>query len=99
MGVSQFPRWGGDIFKTMTMTNYELKQGLLDKLEIDGLIERIQKLEKQLAEKELELKKMTRELVSLQEDFYKEQIMKIILIILVWELVKEIIARIIKSQL
>jgi uncharacterized protein YfeS len=63
---------GGDILKTMTMTNYELKQGLLDKLEIEGLIERIQKLEKQLAEKELELKKMTRELVSLQEDFYKE---------------------------
>jgi uncharacterized protein YfeS len=54
------------------MTNYELKQGLLDKLEIEGLIERIQKLEKQLAEKEFELKKMTRELVSLQEDFYKE---------------------------
>jgi uncharacterized protein YfeS len=54
------------------MNNYELKQALLDKLEIEGLISRIQKLEKQLAEKELQVKKMTRELVSLQEDFYKE---------------------------
>jgi len=63
---------GGDIFKITIMTNYELKQALLDKLEIEGLISRIQKLEKQLAEKELELKKMTMELVSLQEDFYKE---------------------------
>ncbi len=54
------------------MTNYELKQGILDKMEIEGLIQKIQRLEKQLAEKELELKNMTRELISLQEDFYKE---------------------------
>jgi uncharacterized protein YfeS len=54
------------------MTNYELKQGILDRMEIDGLIQKIQRLEKQLAEKELELKNMTRELISLQEDFYKE---------------------------
>ena len=54
------------------MTNYELKQGILDKMEIEGLIQKIQRLEKQLAEKELELKNMTRELISLQEDFYKD---------------------------
>lgn len=54
------------------MTNYELKQGLLDKLEIEGLIQRIQKLEHELAEKELELKKMTRQFISLQEEFYKD---------------------------
>jgi hypothetical protein len=63
---------GGDILKTTIMTNYELKQGLLDKLEIEGLIERIQKLEKQLAEKELEVKKLTKEFILLQEDYYKE---------------------------
>ena len=54
------------------MTNYELKQSILDKMEIESLIQKIQRLEKQLAEKELELKNMTRELISLQEDFYKE---------------------------
>jgi len=54
------------------MNNYELKQGILDRMEIEGLIQKIQKLEKQLAEKELELKNMTRELISLQEDFYKD---------------------------
>jgi hypothetical protein len=54
------------------MTNYELKQGILDKMEIEGLIQKIQRLEKQLAEKELELKNMTRELISLQEEFYKD---------------------------
>lgn len=36
-------------------SNYELKQSLLDKLEIEGLIEKIQKLEKSLAENEFEL--------------------------------------------
>ena len=54
------------------MTNYELKQGILDRMEIEGLIQKIQRLEKQLAEKELELKNMTRELISLQEEFYKD---------------------------
>jgi hypothetical protein len=63
---------GRDILKTMTMTNYELKQGILDKMEIEGLIQKIQRLEKQLAEKELELKNMTREFILLQEDFYKD---------------------------
>jgi predicted RNase H-like nuclease (RuvC/YqgF family) len=54
------------------MTNYELKQSILDKLEIEGLIERIQKLEKQLAEKELQVKKLAKEFILLQEDYYKE---------------------------
>lgn len=63
---------GGDILKTTIMNNYELKQALLDKLEIEGLISRIEKLEKQLAQKELELKKITKEFISLQEDFYKD---------------------------
>lgn len=36
-------------------SNYELKQSLLDRLEIEGLIEKIQKLEKSLAENEFEL--------------------------------------------
>jgi predicted RNase H-like nuclease (RuvC/YqgF family) len=63
---------GRDILKTTIMTNYELKQGILDKMEIEGLIQKIQRLEKQLAEKELEIKNMTREFISLQEDFYKE---------------------------
>ena len=63
---------GGDILKTTIMNNYELKQALLDKLEIEGLISRIEKLEKQLAQKELELKKITKEFISLQEEFYKD---------------------------
>jgi hypothetical protein len=63
---------GRDILKTTIMTNYELKQGILDKMEIEGLIQKIQRLEKQLAEKELELKNMTREFISLQEEFYKD---------------------------
>jgi len=54
------------------MTNYELKQGILDRLEIEGLVEKIEKLEHQLAIKELEIKKLTRELISFQQDFYKE---------------------------
>lgn len=54
------------------MNNYELKQALLDKLEIEGLISRIEKLEKQLAQKELELKKVTIQFISLQEEFYKD---------------------------
>jgi hypothetical protein len=54
------------------MNNYELKQGILDKMEIEGLIQKIQKIEKQLAEKELELKKLTMEFISLQHEFYKD---------------------------
>ena len=56
----------------ITMNNFELKQGILDKMEIEGLIERIAKLEKKLALKELEVKKLTRELVSLSYEFYKD---------------------------
>jgi predicted RNase H-like nuclease (RuvC/YqgF family) len=54
------------------MIQYELKQSLLDKLEIEGLIERIQKLEKALALKELEVKTLTRELISFQHEYYKD---------------------------
>jgi uncharacterized protein (DUF342 family) len=54
------------------MSNYELKQSILDKMEIGGLIERIKKLEKELALKELEVKKLTKELISLQYEFYNE---------------------------
>ena len=54
------------------MNNYELKQGILDKMEIEGLIERIQKLEKALALKELEVKTLTRELISFQHEYYKD---------------------------
>lgn len=42
--------------------NYELKQSLLDKMEIEGLIEKIQRLEKQLALKELEVKQLKEQL-------------------------------------
>ena len=46
------------------MTNYELKQDILDKMEIEGLVEKIEKLEKELAQKELELNKTTKEFIS-----------------------------------
>ena len=36
-------------------SNYELKQSLLDRLEIEELVAKIQKLEKSLAENEFEL--------------------------------------------
>ena len=64
--------WIYKLYKQKNMNNYELKQGILDKMEIEGLIQKIQRLEKQLAEKELELKNMTREFISLQEEFYKD---------------------------
>lgn len=54
------------------MNNYELKQGILDKMEIEGLIQKIEKLEHQLAIKELEIKKLTIEFISLQHEFYKD---------------------------
>jgi uncharacterized protein (UPF0335 family) len=38
------------------MNKYELKQGILDKMEIEGLIERIAKLEKENAELKNQLK-------------------------------------------
>ncbi|CAB4122067.1 hypothetical protein UFOVP19_48 [uncultured Caudovirales phage] len=44
------------------MNNYELKQSLLDKLEIEGLIEKIAKLEKELAIKELQIKILKKDL-------------------------------------
>ena len=38
------------------MTNYELKQGILDKMEIEGLIEKIMKLEKIIGDLESEIR-------------------------------------------
>jgi hypothetical protein len=52
--------------------NYELKQSILDKMEIDGLIEKIKQLEIKLAIKELELKSIKKEFISLQHEFYKD---------------------------
>ena len=46
---------------------YELKQTTLDKLEIEGLIEKIQRLEKQLALKELEVKQLQYKLKQIVE--------------------------------
>jgi hypothetical protein len=54
------------------MTQYELKQSLLDKMEIEGLIERIKKLEKELALKEVEIKGLKKEFISLQHEYYKD---------------------------
>jgi hypothetical protein len=51
---------------------YELKQSILDKMEIDGLIEKIKQLEIKLAIKELELKSIKKEFISLQHEFYKD---------------------------
>ena len=53
---------GGDIFKTIIMNNYELKQSILDKMEIEGLIQKIKRLEKELAEKELAIKMLKKDL-------------------------------------
>jgi hypothetical protein len=47
---------------------YELKQTTLDKLEIEGLIEKIQRLEKQLALKELEVKQLQNKLKQIVEE-------------------------------
>lgn len=46
------------------MTNYELKQGILDKMEIEGLVQKIQKLEKELAIKEQEIKNLNKLLTN-----------------------------------
>ena len=42
--------------KLMNMNNYELKQGLLDRLEIEQLVSKIQRLEKENAELTYKLK-------------------------------------------
>ena len=50
------------------MKPYELKQSLLDRMEIEGLIERIKKLEIELSIKELQI-------ISLKEDLeYSKQL-------------------------
>ena len=43
-------------------SNYELKQSLLDKMEIEGLIERIKKLEIDIGIKELQIKTLRKDL-------------------------------------
>jgi hypothetical protein len=48
--------WEQGYFKTNTMNPYELKQSLLDRMEIEALIVKIQRLEKELAEKELTIR-------------------------------------------
>jgi hypothetical protein len=53
---------------------YELKQTTLDKLEIEGLIEKIQRLEKQLALKELEVKQLQNKLKQIVEEKEKNMI-------------------------
>lgn len=53
---------GGDIFKNYIMNNYELKQSILDKMEIEGLIQKIKRLENELAEKELAIKMLKKDL-------------------------------------
>lgn len=44
------------------MKPYELKQSLLDKMEIEGLIERIKKLEIELSIKDLQIKALKEDL-------------------------------------
>jgi len=51
-----YPNGGRDILKTKTMKPYELKQSLLDRIEIEGLIERIKKQEIQISIKDLQIK-------------------------------------------
>ena len=63
-----YPNGGRDILKTKTMKPYELKQSLLDRMEIEGLIERIKKLEIELSIKNLQI-------TSLKEDLeYSKQL-------------------------
>lgn len=57
-----YPNGGRDILKTKTMKPYELKQSLLDRIEIEGLIERIKKLEIELSIKDLQIKTLKEDL-------------------------------------
>lgn len=45
------------------MKPYELKQSLLDRMEIEALIVKIQRLEKELAEKELTIRVLQKDLI------------------------------------
>ena len=56
--------------------NYELKQSMLDKLEIEGLVDKIQRLEKQLALKELEVRQLEYKLNFNNTDKLDNQISK-----------------------
>lgn len=51
-----YPNGGRDILKTKTMKPYELKQSLLDRMEIETLLERIKKQEIQISIKDLQIK-------------------------------------------
>jgi hypothetical protein len=50
------------ILKLKLMKPYELKQSLLDRMEIEGLIERIKKLEIELSIKDLQIKALKEDL-------------------------------------
>jgi hypothetical protein len=55
--------WEQGYFKTNIMKPYELKQSLLDRMEIEALIVKIQRLEKELAEKELTIRILQKDLI------------------------------------
>jgi hypothetical protein len=55
------------------MNNYELKQSILDKMEIEGLIQRIKKLENELAEKELAIKMLKKDLEPFETEKEKRR--------------------------
>ncbi len=62
------------------MKAYELKQSLLDRIEIEGLIERIKKLEIEVSIKDLQIK-------ALKEDLdYSKQLTLIAKINNIWKL-------------
>lgn len=48
--------WGQGYFNNQTMKPYELKQSLLDRMEIETLIERIKKQEIEISIKDLQIK-------------------------------------------
>ena len=55
-------QWEQGYFNIQTMKPYELKQSLLDRIEIEGLIERIKKLEIEVSIKDLQIKVLKEDL-------------------------------------
>jgi hypothetical protein len=53
----------------MTKNNYTISQEYLIRLENECLIEKIVKLEKELAQKEIEIKVLKKEFISLYEHY------------------------------
>ena len=53
----------------MTKNNYTISQEYLIRLENECLIEKIEKLEKELALKEIEIKGLKKEFISLNEHY------------------------------